>query len=182
MPDPGVPSPATPGTPGSPASFPEPSNPGAREPHAPVPGTPDRQARVPGTPDRQASVAGTPEPQAPFPGPPIREGSPAASGAAAAVPTPPPSGAPVVHSSGGAPALAVAAPVERLEGRLAQLRREGRGALVAYGVAGYPDLDGSLAAFRAMAEAGADVLEVGPPYSDPLIDGPVIQRAVTAAL
>ena len=51
-----------------------------------------------------------------------------------------------------------------------------------YGVAGFPDLDGSLAAFRVMAGAGADVLEVGPPYSDPLIDGPVIQRAVTAAL
>jgi tryptophan synthase alpha chain len=74
------------------------------------------------------------------------------------------------------------APVERLEGRLGALRREGRAALVAYGVAGFPDLDGSLAAFRAMAEAGADVLEVGPPYSDPLIDGPIIQRAVTAAL
>ena len=74
------------------------------------------------------------------------------------------------------------APVERLEGRLEALRREERAALVAYGVAGFPDLDGSLAAFRAMAEAGADVLEVGPPYSDPLIDGPVIQRAVTAAL
>jgi tryptophan synthase alpha chain len=74
------------------------------------------------------------------------------------------------------------APVERLEGRLDALRREGRAALVAYGVAGFPDLEGSLAAFRAMAEAGADVLEVGPPYSDPLIDGPVIQRAVTAAL
>ena len=55
------------------------------------------------------------------------------------------------------------APVERLEGRLEGLRREGRAALVAYGVAGFPDLDGSLAAFRAMAEAGADVLEVGPP-------------------
>jgi tryptophan synthase alpha chain len=76
----------------------------------------------------------------------------------------------------------MAAPAERLERRLGQLRREGRAALVAYGVAGYPDLAGSLAAFRAMAEAGADVLEVGPPYSDPLIDGPVIQRAVTAAL
>jgi tryptophan synthase alpha chain len=74
------------------------------------------------------------------------------------------------------------APLERLEGRLEALRREGRAALVAYGVAGFPDLDGSLAAFRAMAEAGADVLEVGPPYSDPLIDGPIIQRAVTAAL
>jgi len=74
------------------------------------------------------------------------------------------------------------APVERLEGRLRGLRGEGRAALVAYGVAGYPDLPGSLDAFRAMADAGADVLEVGPPFSDPLIDGPVIQRAVTTAL
>ncbi|HEV8425576.1 MAG TPA: tryptophan synthase subunit alpha [Actinomycetes bacterium] len=79
-------------------------------------------------------------------------------------------------------AASMPAPLERLEGRLDQLRRDGTAALIAYGVAGYPDLDGSLAAFRAMAQAGADVLEVGPPYSDPLIDGPVIQRAVTAAL
>jgi tryptophan synthase alpha chain len=54
--------------------------------------------------------------------------------------------------------------------------------LVAFGVAGYPDRDRSLAAFRAMAAAGADVLEVGPPYSDPLIDGPVIQQADKVAL
>jgi tryptophan synthase alpha chain len=74
------------------------------------------------------------------------------------------------------------APVDRLEARLAEARAEGRAALVAYGVAGYPDRERGLAAFRAMAEAGADVLEVGPPYSDPLIDGPVIQRAVQAAL
>ncbi len=73
-------------------------------------------------------------------------------------------------------------PVERLEARLAEARKHGRAALVAYGVAGYPDRDASLAAFRAMAAAGADVLEIGPPYSDPLIDGPVIQRAVQAAL
>jgi tryptophan synthase alpha chain len=73
-------------------------------------------------------------------------------------------------------------PVERLERRLAEIRGQGRAALIAYGVAGYPDRATSLAAFRAMAAAGADVLEVGPPYSDPLIDGPVIQRAVQAAL
>jgi tryptophan synthase alpha chain len=78
--------------------------------------------------------------------------------------------------------VATLAPVERLEGRLRGLRAEGRAALVAYGVAGYPDLAGSLDAFRVMADAGADVLEVGPPFSDPLIDGPVIQRAVTTAL
>jgi len=73
-------------------------------------------------------------------------------------------------------------PVERLEARLAEIRAEGRAALVAYGVAGFPDRSASMEAFRAMAEAGADVLEVGPPYSDPLIDGPVIQDAVRAAL
>ncbi|HEY2960479.1 MAG TPA: tryptophan synthase subunit alpha [Actinomycetota bacterium] len=73
-------------------------------------------------------------------------------------------------------------PVERLEARLAEVRAEGRAALVAYGVAGFPDRSASLAGFRAMAEAGADVLEVGPPFSDPLIDGPVIQDAVRAAL
>jgi tryptophan synthase alpha chain len=73
-------------------------------------------------------------------------------------------------------------PAERLEARLAEAREQARAALVTYGVAGYPDRDTALAAFRAMAEAGADVLEVGPPYSDPLIDGPVIQQAVQAAL
>jgi tryptophan synthase alpha chain len=76
----------------------------------------------------------------------------------------------------------VLAPVERLEGRLRGLRAGGRAALVAYAVAGYPDLRTSLDGLRAMAAAGADVLEVGPPFSDPLIDGPVIQRAVAAAL
>jgi tryptophan synthase alpha chain len=75
-----------------------------------------------------------------------------------------------------------APPVERLEARLGQIRAEGRAALVAYGVAGFPDLPTSLVAFQAMAAAGADVLEVGPPYSDPLIDGPVIQDAVRVAL
>jgi tryptophan synthase alpha chain len=75
-----------------------------------------------------------------------------------------------------------ATPVERLEAHLDRLRGANRAALVAYGVAGYPDPATSLAAFQAMADAGADVLEVGPPFSDPIIDGPVIQRAVTEAL
>lgn len=74
------------------------------------------------------------------------------------------------------------APAARLEARIAEAAGQGRAALVTYGVAGYPDRDTALAAFRAMADAGADVLEVGPPYSDPLIDGPVIQQAVQAAL
>jgi tryptophan synthase alpha chain len=90
---------------------------------------------------------------------------------------------PVTASPMPAPATVTPrAPAERLEARLAEARGQGRAALVTFGVAGYPDRDTALAAFRAMAAAGADVLEVGPPYSDPLIDGPVIQQAVQAAL
>ena len=70
-------------------------------------------------------------------------------------------------------------PLEELFDRT---RREGRAALVAYLPAGFPDLPGSVAAARAVVEAGADVVEVGVPYTDPLMDGPVIQRAATTAL
>ena len=59
---------------------------------------------------------------------------------------------------------------------------EGRAALVPYVVAGYPDLDTSYAAALACIDAGADVLEVGLPYSDPLADGATLQRASSAAL
>lgn len=61
-------------------------------------------------------------------------------------------------------------------------RAEDRAALVGYLPAGFPDMETSLAAVRALAEAGADVVEVGVPYTDPLMDGPVIQRAATRAL
>jgi tryptophan synthase alpha chain len=59
---------------------------------------------------------------------------------------------------------------------------DGRAALVGYLPAGFPTVDGAIAAALAMAEAGADVVEIGLPYSDPLIDGPVIQEAVHRAL
>jgi tryptophan synthase alpha chain len=59
---------------------------------------------------------------------------------------------------------------------------DGRAALVIYLPAGYPDLDTSRACLEAAAEAGADLLEVGFPYSDPLMDGPTIQAASQAAL
>ena len=59
---------------------------------------------------------------------------------------------------------------------------EGRAALVGYLPAGFPTVDGAIEAARAMAEAGADVLEIGLPYTDPLLDGPVIQAAVHQAL
>ncbi len=61
-------------------------------------------------------------------------------------------------------------------------RAEGRSALVAYLPVGFPDVATSVAAARALVEGGADVVEVGVPYSDPLMDGPVIQHAVEAAL
>jgi tryptophan synthase alpha chain len=59
---------------------------------------------------------------------------------------------------------------------------EGRAALVGYLPAGYPTVDGAVRALEAMVEAGVDIVEVGLPYSDPLMDGPTIQRAVESAL
>ncbi|GII22131.1 tryptophan synthase subunit alpha [Planosporangium mesophilum] len=61
-------------------------------------------------------------------------------------------------------------------------RAEGRSVLVGYLPAGFPGVDGGIAAIRAMVEAGVDVVEVGFPYSDPVMDGPAIQRAAEAAL
>ncbi len=59
---------------------------------------------------------------------------------------------------------------------------EGRGAFVGYLPIGYPDLRTSIDAAVALAESGADVIELGPPYSDPVMDGPIIQEATQAAL
>ena len=59
---------------------------------------------------------------------------------------------------------------------------ENRAALIPYVVAGYPDHETSLEAALAAADAGADLLEVGLPYSDPLADGATLQRATSAAL
>lgn len=72
--------------------------------------------------------------------------------------------------------------MNRLTERFAQLKDEGRAGLVTYVTAGDPDLARSRAILLALAEAGADVLEVGVPFSDPIADGPVIQRAVERAL
>lgn len=59
---------------------------------------------------------------------------------------------------------------------------EGRAALVGYLPVGFPDVDASIEAARAMVDAGVDVVELGVPYSDPVMDGPLIQRAVEHAL
>src|SRR6266436_3662288 len=64
----------------------------------------------------------------------------------------------------------------------ARLRRERRPGLVTYSTIGDPDLARSADILRALDRAGADVLEVGVPFSDPLADGPVIQRATERAL
>lgn len=61
-------------------------------------------------------------------------------------------------------------------------RAEGRSVLVGYLPAGFPTVAGGIAAIRAMVEAGVDLVEIGLPYSDPVMDGPVIQRATEVAL
>ncbi|WP_435769421.1 tryptophan synthase subunit alpha [Nocardioides sp. SYSU DS0651] len=61
-------------------------------------------------------------------------------------------------------------------------RGEDRAALVGYLPAGFPDVDGAIAALRTMVDAGCDVIEIGLPYSDPVMDGPTIQTAAQQAL
>lgn len=64
----------------------------------------------------------------------------------------------------------------------ARARAEGRAALIGYLPAGFPSVDGSIALITSMLEGGVDLVEVGLPYSDPLMDGPAIQQAVEMAL
>jgi len=67
--------------------------------------------------------------------------------------------------------------------RLDALRAdEGRAALIGYLPVGYPTVGGSVEAVRTMVDAGVDIVELGVPYTDPVMDGPVIQRAADAAL
>jgi tryptophan synthase alpha chain len=61
-------------------------------------------------------------------------------------------------------------------------RAEGRAALVGYLPAGFPSVAEGIAAVKAMIESGVDLVEIGLPYSDPVMDGPVIQRATEQAL
>ena len=61
-------------------------------------------------------------------------------------------------------------------------RADGRAALVGYLPAGFPDVEGGITALRVMVEEGCDVIEIGLPYSDPVMDGPTIQAAAQQAL
>lgn len=70
----------------------------------------------------------------------------------------------------------------RIAAAFARTRAGGRAALIPYIVAGYPDAETSLAIALAATDSGADLLEVGLPYSDPLADGATLQRADGAAL
>ena len=70
----------------------------------------------------------------------------------------------------------------RIADRFQQLRTAGRRALIPYVVAGHPTHDATVGMMQAMVQAGADIIELGVPFSDPMADGPVIQRATEAAL
>jgi tryptophan synthase alpha chain len=72
--------------------------------------------------------------------------------------------------------------MSRITAKFEQLRREGRKAFIPYITAGDPDLETTERLLLALAGAGADVIELGVPFSDPMADGPVIQRASERAL
>ena len=73
-------------------------------------------------------------------------------------------------------------PVDRIDRRFAALRAENRAAFVAYVMAGDPDLAASLEILKGLPAAGADIVELGFPFSDPMAEGPPIQRASQRAL
>jgi tryptophan synthase alpha chain len=70
----------------------------------------------------------------------------------------------------------------RIDIRFAELKREGRSAFITFLMAGDPDLDTSLAIIKALPKAGADVIEIGMPFTDPMADGPAIQASGLRAL
>lgn len=73
-------------------------------------------------------------------------------------------------------------PDSKLAARLAACRAEGRAALIGYLPVGFPTVDESIEAAIEMGKNGADIIELGLPYSDPVMDGPVIQRATAQAI
>jgi tryptophan synthase alpha chain len=73
-------------------------------------------------------------------------------------------------------------PASKSAAAIDRARAQGRAALIGYLPAGYPSVEETIAAGIALAENGADLIEIGIPYSDPVMDGPVIQAATTEAL
>jgi tryptophan synthase alpha chain len=100
----------------------------------------------------------------------VTHGAAAPTPTGTAVPTPPLAG---TSDTVGARRIAAA---------FAGAAADGRAALIPYVVAGYPDHDASLATALAAADAGADLLEIGLPYSDPMADGATLQKATSAAI
>jgi tryptophan synthase alpha chain len=90
-----------------------------------------------------------------------------------------PGGAPS-HKPGAAPATETG--VARIAGAFAAAHDQGRAALMPYLMGGFPDQEAATALAGAYADAGADLIELGVPFSDPLADGPTIHAADTAAL
>ncbi len=72
--------------------------------------------------------------------------------------------------------------MNRIDTRFAQLQSAGRKALVPFVTAGDPTLESTVPVMHALVEAGADVIELGVPFSDPMADGPTIQRSSERAL
>ncbi len=72
--------------------------------------------------------------------------------------------------------------MNRIDAAFRRLRKEGRKALIPYLMAGDPSLQATVALVRSLEKGGADLMEIGVPFSDPLADGPVIQRASERSL
>src|ERR1700753_1077665 len=70
----------------------------------------------------------------------------------------------------------------RIDTRFAELKKQGRSALVTFVMAGHPHPETSLAVVKALPKAGADIIEIGMPFTDPMADGPSIQAAGLRAL
>ncbi|HKI66666.1 MAG TPA: tryptophan synthase subunit alpha [Solirubrobacterales bacterium] len=88
------------------------------------------------------------------------------------------------EAAAGHPPAPVAAPTgeDRIAAAFGKAAVEGRAALMPYMMAGFPDRETSFAVAEAYADAGADLIELGVPFSDPLADGPTIHAAATKAL
>jgi tryptophan synthase alpha chain len=85
-----------------------------------------------------------------------------------------------MSSTDKAPSAAASTP--RIAATFARLRSQGRQALIPYFTAGHPSREHAVPLMHALAAAGADIIELGVPFSDPMADGPVIQRSGEAAL